>query len=142
MMLINVKQWKQDQLFDSVVLMAQQNVAKVGTRLSHHDQDIQNVLLDGKFFSFLKNITIYTTWTGSLFLKNSLSMSLMKNRSLSILRDMPSHGTAGCRNGLLYRNMRRCRGRLHGKCAVVLPKGKKNLHQRPGRHAWKGVMEI
>ena len=42
MMLINIDQWMKDGLFDDIVRRAQENVAKVGNRLSHHDQDIHN----------------------------------------------------------------------------------------------------
>mgnify|MGYP003376020332 FL=1 len=41
MMLINIDQWMNDGLFDDIVRRAQENVAKVGNRLSHHDQDTQ-----------------------------------------------------------------------------------------------------
>ncbi|WP_270457045.1 glycosyltransferase family 8 protein, partial [Allisonella histaminiformans] len=48
MMLINIDQWMNDGLFDDIVKRAQENVAKVGNRLSHHDQDIHNQMLDGR----------------------------------------------------------------------------------------------
>lgn len=48
MMLINVKLWMDENLFDDIVRRAEENVKRVGNRLSHHDQDIHNEMLDGK----------------------------------------------------------------------------------------------
>lgn len=48
MMLINVGLWRKEGFFDDIVHRAQENVKKVGKRLSHHDQDIHNQMLDGK----------------------------------------------------------------------------------------------
>lgn len=47
MMLINVEKWREKGFFDDIVRRAQENVKKVGKRLSHHDQDIHNQMLDG-----------------------------------------------------------------------------------------------
>lgn len=47
MMLINVEKWREEGFFDDIVRRAQENVKKVGNRLSHHDQDIHNQMLDG-----------------------------------------------------------------------------------------------
>jgi lipopolysaccharide biosynthesis glycosyltransferase len=48
MMLINVDVWMKENLFDDIVSRAEENVARVGNRLSHHDQDIHNQMLDGR----------------------------------------------------------------------------------------------
>ncbi len=48
MMLINTRLWMKENLFDDIVRRAEENVKRVGNRLSHHDQDIHNEMLDGK----------------------------------------------------------------------------------------------
>lgn len=48
MMLINLPVWEAEGLFDDIVRRAQENTKKVGRRISSHDQDIHNQMLDGK----------------------------------------------------------------------------------------------
>lgn len=130
MMLINVKQWKQDQLFDSVVLMAQQNVAKVGTRLSHHDQDIQNVLLDGKVLFLPKKYNyLYNLDRQSIFKKQPVNEPYEKQVIIHFAgHAKPWHSWV--QKWPVVQEYAALQGQTPWKnVPVVLPKGKKNLHQ-------------
>ncbi len=70
MMLINVKQWMEENLFDDIVRRAEENVKRVGNRLSHHDQDIHNEMLDGKCLYIEKKYNyLYNLDRQSLFAK-------------------------------------------------------------------------
>ena len=69
-MLINIDQWMNDGLLDDIVRRAQENVAKVGNRLSHHDQDIHNQMLDGRVKYLPKKYNyLYNLDRQSLFAK-------------------------------------------------------------------------
>lgn len=48
MMLINLPVWEKKGFFDDIVRRAQENTKKVGKRISSHDQDIHNQMLDGE----------------------------------------------------------------------------------------------
>lgn len=48
MMLINLPVWEKKGFFDDIVRRAQENTKKVGERISSHDQDIHNQMLDGE----------------------------------------------------------------------------------------------
>lgn len=72
MMLINVKDWMKENLFDDIVRRAEENVARVGNRLSHHDQDIHNEMLDGKCLFIEKKYNyLYNLDRQSLFKKTA-----------------------------------------------------------------------
>lgn len=74
MMLINVKQWMEEGLFDDIVRRAEENVKRVGNRLSHHDQDIHNEMLDGKCLYIEKKYNyLYNLDRHSLFAKQPVN---------------------------------------------------------------------
>lgn len=74
MMLINVKQWMEESLFDDIVRRAEENVKRVGNRLSHHDQDIHNEMLDGKCLYIEKKYNyLYNLDRHSLFAKQPVN---------------------------------------------------------------------
>lgn len=74
MMLINVKDWMKENLFDDIVRRAEENVARVGNRLSHHDQDIHNEMLDGKCLFIEKKYNyLYNLDRQSLFKKQPVN---------------------------------------------------------------------
>lgn len=74
MMLINVKQWMAEDLFDDIVHRAEENVKRVGNRLSHHDQDIHNEMLDGKCLYIEKKYNyLYNLDRHSLFAKQPIN---------------------------------------------------------------------
>lgn len=74
MMLINVKQWMEEGLFDDIVSRAEENVKRVGNRLSHHDQDIHNEMLDGKCLYIEKKYNyLYNLDRHSLFAKQPVN---------------------------------------------------------------------
>lgn len=74
MMLINTKQWMKEGLFDDIVRRAQENVKKVGKRLSHHDQDIHNQMLDGHCLYIAKKYNyLYNLDRQSLFKKQPVN---------------------------------------------------------------------
>jgi lipopolysaccharide 1,2-glucosyltransferase len=74
MMLINVKQWMEEGLFDDIVRRAEKNVKRVGNRLSHHDQDIHNEMLDGKCLFIEKKYNyLYNLDRQSLFKKQPVN---------------------------------------------------------------------
>lgn len=71
MMLMNLGPWMEQGCFDDIVRRAQENVKRVGNRLSHHDQDIHNEMLDGKCLYIEKKYNyLYNLDRQSLF-KNS-----------------------------------------------------------------------
>lgn len=74
MMLINVKDWMKENLFDDIVRRAEENVARVGNRLSHHDQDIHNEMLDGKCLYIEKKYNyLYNLDRQSLFVNQPVN---------------------------------------------------------------------
>lgn len=74
MMLINVKQWMEEGLFDDIVRRAEENVKRVGNRLSHHDQDIHNEMLDEKCLYIEKKYNyLYNLDRHSLFAKQPVN---------------------------------------------------------------------
>lgn len=74
MMLINVKLWMQEGLFDDIVRRAEENVKRVGNRLSHHDQDIHNEMLDGKCLYLEKKYNyLYNLDRQSLFARQPVN---------------------------------------------------------------------
>ena len=74
MMLINVKQWMEEGLFDDIVRRAEENVKRVGNRLSHHDQDIHNEMLDGECLFIEKKYNyLYNLDRQSLFKKQPVN---------------------------------------------------------------------
>lgn len=130
MMLINVKQWKEDQLFDSVVLMAQQNVGKVGKRLSHHDQDIQNILLDGKVIFLPKKYNyLYNLDRQSLFKKQPVNEPY-ENQSIIHFAGHAKPWHSWVQQWPVVQEYTALQRQTPWKnVPVVQPKGKKNLHQ-------------
>jgi lipopolysaccharide biosynthesis glycosyltransferase len=130
MMLINVKQWKEDQLFDAVVLKAQQNVEKAGKRLSHHDQDIQNILLDGKVIFLPKKYNyLYNLDRQSLFKKQPVNEPY-ENQSIIHFAGHAKPWHSWVQQWPVVQEYAALQGRTPWKnVPVVLPKGKKNFHQ-------------
>lgn len=130
MMLINVKQWKEDQLFDAVVLKAQQNVAKVGKRLSHHDQDIQNMLLDGKVLFLPKKYNyLYNLDRQSVFKKQPVNEPYQKQVIIHFAgHAKPWHSWV--QQWLVVKEYTALQEQTPWKnMPSVPPRGKKNLHQ-------------
>lgn len=79
MMLINVKQWMEEDRFDEIVHRAEDNVKRVGNRLSHHDQDIHNEMLDGKCLYLEKKYNyLYNLDRQSLFKKQPVNEDYKK----------------------------------------------------------------
>lgn len=79
MMLINVKQWMEEDRFDEIVHRAEENVKRVGNRLSHHDQDIHNEMLDGKCLYLEKKYNyLYNLDRQSLFKKQPVNEDYKK----------------------------------------------------------------
>ena len=79
MMLINVKQWMEENRFDEIVHRAEENVKRVGNRLSHHDQDIHNEMLDGKCLYLEKKYNyLYNLDRQSLFKKQPVNEDYKK----------------------------------------------------------------
>lgn len=74
MMLINVDLWMKENFFDDIVARAEANVKVVGKRLSHHDQDIHNQMLDGKTLYLPKKYNyLYNLDRQSLFKKQPVN---------------------------------------------------------------------
>lgn len=74
MMLMNLGPWMEQGCFDDIVRRAQENVKRVGNRLSHHDQDIHNEMLDGKCLYIEKKYNyLYNLDRQSLFKKQPVN---------------------------------------------------------------------
>lgn len=74
MMLMNLGPWMEQGCFDDIVHRAQENVKRVGNRLSHHDQDIHNEMLDGKCLYIEKKYNyLYNLDRQSLFKKQPVN---------------------------------------------------------------------
>lgn len=130
MMLINIDQWMKDGLFDDIVRRAQENVAKVGNRLSHHDQDIHNQMLDGRVKYLPKKYNyLYNLDRQSLFAKQPENEPYEKQVIIhfaghakpwhSWVQDWPA-----VREYAALQNESPWKG-----YPLVPPKGRKNLHQ-------------
>lgn len=79
MMLMNLGPWMEQDCFDDIVRRAQENVKRVGNRLSHHDQDIHNEMLDGKCLYIEKKYNyLYNLDRQSLFKKQPVNEDYKK----------------------------------------------------------------
>lgn len=130
MMLINVDEWKKENFFDDIVRRAQDNVKKVGKRLSHHDQDIHNQMLDGRtLYIDRKYNYLYNLDRQSAFKKQPVNDDWEKQVIIhfaghakpwhSWVQEWPVvRAYAALQQASPWRD-----------CPVVPPKGSKNLHQ-------------
>lgn len=130
MMLIDVDRWMEDGLFDRIVSMAQENVKKVGRRLSHHDQDIQNQLLDGNVLFIEKKYNyLYNLDLQSLFAKQPQNEPAEKQSVIHFAgHAKPWHSWV--QNWPIVREYEQMRLDSPWKdVPLVPPRGGKNLHQ-------------
>lgn len=130
MMLINVEKWREEGFFDDIVRRAQENVKKVGKRLSHHDQDIHNQMLDGHtLYIDRKYNYLYNLDRQSLFRKQPVNADWQEQVILhfaghakpwhSWVQEWPVvQAYAEIRRQSPWRSV-----------PLVPPRGKKNLHQ-------------
>lgn len=130
MMLINLTEWTKQDLFDDIVRRAQENVKKVGKRLSHHDQDIHNQMLDGKILLIDRKYNyLYNLDRQSIFKKQPVNADYKKQVIIhfaghakpwhSWVQDWPVVAEYGALQKLSpWKDI-----------PLVPPKGKKNLHQ-------------
>lgn len=130
MMLINVEKWQEEGFFDDIVRRAQDNVKKVGKRLSHHDQDIHNQMLDGHtLYIDRKYNYLYNLDRQSLFKKQPVNAAWQDQIIIhfaghakpwhSWVQDWPVvREYAAIQQASPWRD-----------CPPVPPQGRKNLHQ-------------
>lgn len=130
MMLINVDRWREKGFFDDIVRRAEENVKKVGKRLSHHDQDIHNQMLDGHtLYIDRKYNYLYNLDRQSLFKKQPVNAAWQDQIIIhfaghakpwhSWVQDWPVVvAYAEIQRRSPWRDV-----------PLVPPKGKKNLHQ-------------
>lgn len=130
MMLINVDKWMEKGFFDDIVRRAEENVAKVGNRLSHHDQDIHNQMLDGwvryvpKKYNYLYNLD-----RQSLFAKQPENEDYHNEVIIHFAgHAKPWHSWV--QDWPVVKEYREIQNNSPWKnVPLVPPKGKKNLHQ-------------
>ncbi len=130
MMLINVGKWREDGFFDDIVRRAQENVKKVGRRLSHHDQDIHNQMLDGKtLYIDRKYNYLYNLDRQSLFKKQPVNAEWEKQVIIHFAgHAKPWHSWV--QKWPVVKEYAEIQKHSPWKNEpLVLPEGKKNLHQ-------------
>lgn len=130
MMLINVNLWKKERLFDDIVCRAQENVKKVGKRLSHHDQDIHNQMLDGKtLYIDRKYNYLYNLDRQSLFKKQPVNADYHDQVIIHFAgHAKPWHSWV--QKWPVVKEYAEIQKNSPWKNEpLVLPEGKKNLHQ-------------
>lgn len=130
MMLINARDWMKEGLFDDIVRRAEENVKRVGKRLSHHDQDIHNEMLDGKcLYIDRKYNYLYNLDRQSLFKKQPVNEDYRKQ----VIIHFAGHGKpwhSWVQDWPAVREYAEIR--LHSPwkdVPLVPPKGSKNIHQ-------------
>ena len=130
MMLININQWMKDNLFDDIVRRAQENVKRVGNRLSHHDQDIHNEMLDKKCLYIDKKYNyLYNLDRHSLFAKQPINEDYKKQIIIHFAgHAKPWHSWV--QNWPVVKEYISIKKNTPWyDDPIVLPKGQKNLHQ-------------
>lgn len=130
MMLINAKDWMKAGLFDDIVRRAEENVKRVGKRLSHHDQDIHNEMLDGKcLYIDRKYNYLYNLDRQSLFKKQPVNEDYRKQ----VIIHFAGHGKpwhSWVQDWPAVREYAEIRAHSPWKdVPLVPPKGSKNIHQ-------------
>lgn len=130
MMLINVETWKKEKYFDDIVARAEANVKVVGTRLSHHDQDIHNQMLDGKTLYLPKKYNyLYNLDRQSLFKKQPVNEDY-RNQTIIHFAGHTKPWHSWVQEWDVVREYAALKASSPWKdVPVVFPKGKKNLHQ-------------
>ena len=130
MMLINVDLWREKGFFDDIVRRAEENVKKVGKRLSHHDQDIHNQMLDGyTLYIDRKYNYLYNLDRQSLFKKQPVNDDYEKQSIIHFAgHAKPWHSWV--QEWPVVREYAAIQQVSPWKdCPPVPPRGQKNLHQ-------------
>lgn len=130
MMLINVKQWMEENRFDEIVHRAEENVKRVGNRLSHHDQDIHNEMLDGKCLYLEKRYNyLYNLDRQSLFKKQPVNEDY-KNQVIIHFAGHAKPWYSWVQDWPVVKEYAAIQKASPWKdVPLVEPKGRKNLHQ-------------
>ena len=130
MMLINTRLWMKENLFDDIVRRAEENVKRVGNRLSHHDQDIHNEMLDGKSLYIDKKYNyLYNLDRQSLFAKQPVNEDY-KDKVIIHFAGHAKPWHDWVQNWDVVKEYAAIQRKTPWKdVPLVPPKGTKNLHQ-------------
>lgn len=130
MMLINTRLWMKENLFDDIVRRAEENVKRVGNRLSHHDQDIHNEMLDSKSLYIDKKYNyLYNLDRHSLFAKQPVNEDY-KDKVIIHFAGHAKPWHDWVQNWDVVKEYAAIQRKTPWKdVPLVPPKGTKNLHQ-------------
>ncbi len=130
MMLINLKQWTKDNLFDDIVCRAETNARHTGKHFSFHDQDILNEMLDGKSLYIDKKYNyLYNLDRQSLFAKQPVNEDY-KDKVIIHFAGHAKPWHDWVQNWDVVKEYAAIQRKTPWKdVPLVPPKGTKNLHQ-------------
>lgn len=130
MMLINVDLWRKKGFFDDIVRRAEENVKKVGKRLSHHDQDIHNQMLDGHtLYIDRKYNYLYNLDRQSLFKKQPVNEDYEKQVIIHFAGHAKPWHSWVQKWPVVREYVAIQQASPWRDCPPVPPQGRKNLHQ-------------